>query len=116
MHTINPTSSSFGANVKELMLYTPCYIMKKMELDSWSWTQDNFIVHYPKLEQVTIGIHGIHSSSSSPNIEWARAMRLALVMDIGIADMVAHIWLPMLERVLLIYPEWLMEETSYDNE
>jgi hypothetical protein len=37
-------------------------------------------------------------------------------MDVGIADMVAHVELLMLEQVLLIYPEWQMEETQYANE
>ncbi|KAF8226558.1 hypothetical protein L208DRAFT_1406882 [Tricholoma matsutake] len=76
----------------------PCYKMKTMTVNSRRWTRNNFIIKFPLLEQVT-RIHGIHNATMPPdNIQWSKVKRLALAMDIGIAD-----------------PEWRMKETSWGD-
>lgn len=94
---------------------TPCYKMKTMTVDSRRWTRNNFIVKFPLLEQVT-RMHGIHNATMPPdNIQWSKVKRLALAMDIGIADLVAHISMPELEKIMLVCPEWRMKETSWGD-
>jgi hypothetical protein len=113
---IDFTGSSFTVNVKQLTVCTPCYKMKMMMVDSRRWTQNNFIVKFPLLEQVTLGMHGIHNATTPPdNIQWSKVKRLALAMDIGIADLVAHISMLELEKIMLVYPEWRMKETSWGD-
>ncbi|KAF8238545.1 hypothetical protein L208DRAFT_1387549, partial [Tricholoma matsutake] len=80
------------------ILCTPCYKMKMMTVDSRRWTQNNFIVKFPLLEQVTLGMHGIHNAIMPPdNVQWSKVKRLALAMDIRIADL------------------WQMKETSWGD-
>lgn len=112
---IDFAGSSFTANVKQLTVCTPCYKMKTMTVDSRRWTRNNFIVKFPLLEQVT-RMHGIHNATMPPdNIQWSKVKRLALAMDIGIADLVAHISMPELEKIMLVCPEWRMKETSWGD-
>lgn len=36
-------------------------------------------------------------------------------MDVGIADLLKDVDMPLLEMVRLVYPEWRMKETSYGD-
>jgi len=42
--------------------------------------------------------------------------KLALLMDVGITELLKDVDMPLLEMVRLVYPEWRMKETSYGNE
>jgi hypothetical protein len=114
---IDFTGSTFAGSVKQLMVSTPCYVMKKMEHDTWIWTRVNFIVHYPRVEEIVLAVHGIQLPSPLQNrVQWCSIKKLSLMMDVGIADLLQGVDMPLLETVRLVYPEWRMKETLYSDE
>jgi hypothetical protein len=64
---IDFTGSTFVGSIKRLMVSTPCYVMKKMECDMQIWTQVNFVVYYPRVEEIVLAMHGIQLPSPSQN-------------------------------------------------
>jgi hypothetical protein len=113
---INFTGSTFAGSVKQLMVSTPCYVMKKMEHDTWIWTWVNFIVYYLRVEEIVLAVHSIQLLSPSQNrVQWCSIKMLSLLMDVGIADLLQGIDMPLLETVRLMYPEWRMKETLYSD-
>jgi hypothetical protein len=114
---IDFTGSTFAGSLKQLMVCTPCYITKKMEHNTRTWTWSNFIRCYPRVEEIVLGVHSIQLPLPSQNhVLWCSIRKLSLLMDVGIADLLQDVDMPLLEMVRLLYPEWRMEETSFGDE
>jgi hypothetical protein len=76
-------------------------------------THPEFFSHLPHLEEAVIAVHGLPPwSSVRPAVQWPVLKKLLVVFEVGVADFISHIDMPMADAVSIIYPEWLLSRLN----
>ena len=102
--------------LRHLRVFTPCYVKNLMGGEEGTRTRRNFLVNYQNLEHIMISAHGIEKSAPLMQVEWESVKRVTLAMDVGIADLVGHVKMPILEEITLIYPQWRVDQYKGQGE
>jgi hypothetical protein len=108
---------SYLPNLRDLRLFTPCYVKDWIGGKEGTWTRNNFLVEYQNLDHILIAVHGIERFAPPPvPVQWDGVKRVALAMDVEIADILGHVKMPMLEEITLIYPQWGIDRHDWHVE
>jgi hypothetical protein len=71
---------------------------------------------YPMLEEAVVGVHVLDPVvSNTPRVCWPALKKLTLHLELGIADFIAHLQLPEIQRIYLVSPGWVLDYMSTRN-
>jgi hypothetical protein len=91
-------------SLRHLRVFMLCYVKNVMGRREGTRTRRNFLINYQNLKHIMIAAHSIKKSAFLVEVEWKSVKRVMLTIDVGIADLVGHVKMPILEEILLIYP------------
>lgn len=110
--------STFMLSIRHLTVMTHCIAAPQPGLQAASpWTFQNILVHFPRLEEALIGVHGIEPISDNlPTIEWPMLRKLTLMLEPGIVKFVSHIAFLAIECACIIFPVWQIERVWLEED